>query len=73
MKNQTGKAWWEVGWKNIYAPICPKESNSVDWVLLHWVFGFRKEMAGNADLLNGNLDKTSGRLISLIVTEIAPV
>lgn len=34
---------------------------------------FRKEMTGNADLLNGNLDKTSGRLISLIVTEIAPV
>lgn len=42
-------------------------------VLLRWVFGFRKDIAGNSDLLNGNLDKMSGWLILLIVTEIALV
>lgn len=38
-----------------------------------WQQAFRKEMAGNADLLNGNLYQMSGLLISLILTEIAPV
>lgn len=36
-----------------------------------WQWVFRRKMAGNVDLLNGNLDKMSGLLISLIVAAIA--
>lgn len=54
--------------KRLSAPVSLTVQMQVFWQQV-----FRKEMAGNADLLNGNLDQTSGLLISLIVTEIASV
>lgn len=68
MKSQMGKVQWEVGWKNIQAPLCPKEWGKQSWA----VFVFRR-VTGNAALLGGNLDKMSGQLISVIARELGPV
>lgn len=73
MRNQMAKVWWETGRETPKLLCAPRNLTVHIQVLLKGVFWFRKEKAGNADLFSGNLDKIAGRLISLIVTDIAPV
>jgi len=71
MKQRKGGGKWDgKASKLLSSPSSPTVQIQV---FLQQVFGFRKEMAGNSDLLNGKLDKTSGQHISLTVMATAPV